>query len=53
MTAICSHLDSIELTELPDEIAGCEECHAAAASPRHDVRDRDRLRRSRRDRPDG
>jgi uncharacterized UBP type Zn finger protein len=25
MTA-CSHLDSVELTELPDEIAGCEEC---------------------------
>jgi hypothetical protein len=26
MSSICSHLDSIELTELPDEIAGCEDC---------------------------
>ena len=23
MSAICSHLESIELTELPDAIAGC------------------------------
>jgi hypothetical protein len=22
----CTHLDTIEITELPDEIAGCEEC---------------------------
>lgn len=22
----CSHLDSIEVTELPDPLAGCEEC---------------------------
>jgi uncharacterized UBP type Zn finger protein len=22
----CSHLDSIEITELPEEVAGCEEC---------------------------
>ena len=26
MSSICSHLDSIELIELPDEIAGCEDC---------------------------
>ena len=24
--AMCTHLESIELTELPDQIAGCEEC---------------------------
>jgi hypothetical protein len=24
--AACTHLDTIEVTELPDEIAGCEEC---------------------------
>ena len=23
---ICSHLDQIEVTELPDKIDGCEEC---------------------------
>ncbi len=26
MNQICSHIDSIELTELPASIAGCEEC---------------------------
>ena len=26
MTAGCSHLDSIQFTELPENIAGCEEC---------------------------
>jgi uncharacterized UBP type Zn finger protein len=26
MTATCSHLDQIEITELPDGIEGCEEC---------------------------
>ena len=26
MTPICSHTDSITLTELPDEIAGCTDC---------------------------
>ena len=27
MSAIpCSHLDSIEIKELPEEVAGCEEC---------------------------
>ncbi len=25
MTA-CTHLDSVEVTELPSEVAGCEEC---------------------------
>ena len=24
--AVCSHLDSIKITELPETIAGCEEC---------------------------
>ena len=24
----CSHLDSIEITELPEEVAGCEDCLA-------------------------
>jgi uncharacterized UBP type Zn finger protein len=26
MSATCSHLDSIRFTELPETIAGCEEC---------------------------
>ena len=26
MAAQCTHLDSIEVTEVPDEIAGCEDC---------------------------
>ena len=26
MPAICSHLDQIEVTELPESNAGCEEC---------------------------
>jgi hypothetical protein len=26
MSSVCSHVDSIELTELPDEIVGCEDC---------------------------
>lgn len=29
MSSRCSHLDSIEITELPAEVAGCEECLAA------------------------
>ena len=28
MSATCTHLDSIELTELPEAIAGCEDCLA-------------------------
>jgi uncharacterized UBP type Zn finger protein len=28
MTATCTHLDTITVTELPQEIAGCEECLA-------------------------
>ena len=24
----CSHLDTIEITELPEEVAGCEDCLA-------------------------
>jgi uncharacterized UBP type Zn finger protein len=27
--ATCSHLDSIEILELPDPVAGCEECLAS------------------------
>jgi len=26
MAPVCSHLDQIEVTEIPSEIAGCEEC---------------------------
>ena len=26
MAAACSHLESIEVTELPDPLLGCEEC---------------------------
>ena len=26
MSAVCSHVDTIEVTELPDRIDGCEEC---------------------------
>jgi uncharacterized UBP type Zn finger protein len=26
MTEICSHLDQVELTELPEAVDGCEEC---------------------------
>jgi hypothetical protein len=26
MSAICSHVDAIEVTELPERIDGCEEC---------------------------
>jgi hypothetical protein len=30
MTATeCTHLDTIEITDLPEEVAGCEECLAA------------------------
>ena len=29
VTARCSHLDSIQFIELPESIAGCEECHAS------------------------
>jgi uncharacterized UBP type Zn finger protein len=25
----CSHLDTIEITELPEEVAGCEDCLAS------------------------
>ena len=28
MNAICAHTDSITITELPDEIAGCTDCLA-------------------------
>ena len=40
--AVCSHLDTIQFTELPEPIAGCEEClrmgSSLGASPDvHDV----------------
>jgi len=28
VSAACTHLDTVEFTELPDEIAGCAECLA-------------------------
>ena len=28
MSSVCTHLDSIEVTSLPDRIAGCEDCLA-------------------------
>ena len=28
MSAVCSHVDSITVTEVPDKIAGCEDCLA-------------------------
>jgi uncharacterized UBP type Zn finger protein len=28
MSTSCSHLDQIEITELPEEVAGCEDCLA-------------------------
>jgi uncharacterized UBP type Zn finger protein len=31
-TGGCSHLDNIEVTDLPDEIAGCEDCLATGDS---------------------
>ena len=31
MSASCWHLDSIQVTELPDSIAGCEECLASGS----------------------
>ena len=30
MTATCSHLDTIHFAELPESIAGCEECNDIA-----------------------
>jgi hypothetical protein len=32
MSAICSHIDTITVTELPDEIAGCEDCLASGGT---------------------
>jgi ubiquitin-hydrolase Zn-finger-containing protein len=26
MSSICSHLDEIQVRQLPDEVAGCEDC---------------------------
>jgi Zn-finger in ubiquitin-hydrolases and other protein len=35
MTVACTHLESIELTELPQSIAGCEDCLASGGRWRH------------------
>jgi uncharacterized UBP type Zn finger protein len=32
MTATCSHTDTIELTQLPTAIAGCEDCLAVGGT---------------------
>jgi uncharacterized UBP type Zn finger protein len=32
VSAVCTHLDSIEVRSLPDEIAGCEDCLALGDS---------------------
>ena len=29
MSAVCSHLESVEVTALPADIAGCEDCLAS------------------------
>ncbi len=26
MSTVCSHLDSVRITELPQDVAGCEDC---------------------------
>jgi hypothetical protein len=28
MSTICPHIDSIQLTDLPEVIPGCQDCHA-------------------------
>jgi Zn-finger in ubiquitin-hydrolases and other protein len=35
MSDMCTHLDSIKLTELPPTIAGCEECVATSGTWMH------------------
>lgn len=35
MAEICSHLDSVELTELPESVAGCEDCLRAGGKWLH------------------
>jgi Zn-finger in ubiquitin-hydrolases and other protein len=32
MTTTCTHLDQIEVTELPDAVAGCEDCLAIGST---------------------
>jgi uncharacterized UBP type Zn finger protein len=32
MSAICTHTDSIQVSELPHEIAGCEDCLAMGSA---------------------
>jgi hypothetical protein len=31
----CTHLDSVKVTELPEEVAGCEDCLATGSKWRH------------------
>lgn len=35
MSTTCTHLDQVEITALPAEIAGCEECLAIGSSWMH------------------
>jgi uncharacterized UBP type Zn finger protein len=35
LSTVCTHLDSIEVTSLPDEIPGCEDCLAIGDSSVH------------------
>jgi uncharacterized UBP type Zn finger protein len=35
MSAVCTHLDQIEVRDLPDEIAGCEDCLAIGSTWMH------------------
>ena len=35
MSEVCSHLNQIRITELPAEVAGCEECLAAGGQWLH------------------
>ena len=35
MSSSCTHLESIEITELPEEVPGCEDCLAAGGKWLH------------------
>jgi Zn-finger in ubiquitin-hydrolases and other protein len=32
MSSVCTHIDTIEVTQLPDRIAGCEDCLATGGA---------------------
>jgi uncharacterized UBP type Zn finger protein len=32
MSAVCTHIDTIEVTQVPDPIAGCEDCLATGGT---------------------